>query len=357
MSDARGEAAGRSGVRHLVTVVIPCRNERGFINRCLDSVLATEYPIRDLEVIVVDGISDDGTRDILRDYEAAYDCVSVIDNPDRIVPKALNLGISKSRGSVIVRIDVHADYPPTYIPNLVSWLETSGADNVGGIAITLPASDTLVARAIARGLSHPFGVGNSHFRIGIGEPRWVDTVPFGCFRRELFERIGGFDEALVRNQDDEFNARLTQSGGRILLVPEITFRYYARGTLGKLWHMYYQYGYFKPLGIYKLGTVPTVRQIVPGAFVSIVLMTAVLSPWWAPALGLLLATVSIYLASVLLCSVFVGFRERELASLLLPLVFPTIHWAYGVGFLVGGARFLLFSRGRAAFGRAIPISR
>ncbi len=189
------------------------------------------------------------------------------------------MGIAAARGTVIVRMDAHVEYPRNYLSSLVGLLEQSGADNVGGVVQTLPANDSPIARAIACGMSHPLGVGNSHFRIGAAEDRWVDTVPFGCYRREVFDRIGLFDEELVRNQDDELNLRLIKHGGRILLSPRIVSKYFARDSLPKLWRMYYQYGYFKPLVVRKLGGVMTARQLLPPLFVLCLFATAIAAPW------------------------------------------------------------------------------
>jgi len=204
-----------------VTVIVPCRNERRYIAACLDSILATAYPADRLEVLVVDGASDDGTRDAVRAYAAREPRVRLLDNPRRSAPAALNLGIRAARGEIIARMDAHVVYPPHYLPVLVEALLETGADNVGCPIVTLPADESATARAIACALSHPFGVGNSRFRIGSAVRREVDTVPFGCFRRDVFDRVGLFDEELIRNQDDEFNFRLIRSGGRVLLVPDV----------------------------------------------------------------------------------------------------------------------------------------
>src|SRR5688572_7628844 len=198
-----------------VTVILPCRNEARYIGPCLDSILAGAYPADLLEILVVDGHSTDETRALVKDYAARHPQVRLLDNPARIVPTALNIGIRAATGDVIARMDAHVIYPPEYLPRLVAALEESGADNVGGCVITLPADGTATAQAIAIALGQPFGVGNSHFRIGSPKARFVDTVPFGCFRRELFNRVGMFDEELVRNQDDEFNARIISRGGKI----------------------------------------------------------------------------------------------------------------------------------------------
>ena len=218
--------------RPRVSIVMPCRNEAAYIGPCLDSVLATDYPLDRMEVLVADGRSDDGTREIVERCAAQHPCVRLLDNPARITPAALNTAIRVATGDVIIRMDAHGVYPRDYVPRLVRALEETGADNVGGVVITLPADDTPSARAIALAFSHPLGVGNAYFRIGVAGPRWVDTVPFGCFRRELFDRVGMFDEEMVRNQDDEFNLRLIGHGGRILLLPDVVARYYARRSLG-----------------------------------------------------------------------------------------------------------------------------
>ncbi|MDP3910739.1 MAG: glycosyltransferase family 2 protein, partial [Gemmatimonadales bacterium] len=246
-----------------VTVILPCRNEARYIGPCLDSILSASYAPERLEVLVVDGMSDDGTRAVVAEYAAAHPRIQLLDNPSRIVPTALNVGIRAAAGDVIARMDAHVVYPPEYLPRLVAALEESGADNVGGCIITLPADGTAVAQAIAIALGHPFGVGNSHFRIGARAARLVDTVPFGCYRRDVFARIGEFDEELVRNQDDEFNHRLVASGGRVLLLPDVVSYYYARGSFRQVARMFYQYGAFKPLVARKVGRIMTLRQLVP----------------------------------------------------------------------------------------------
>ena len=171
----------------LVTVIVPCRNEGKWIGQCLQSILDNDYPADCLEVLVVDGMSNDETRQVIESFAAKHSKLRLVNNEKRITPAAMNLGIAAAGGSVIVRMDAHVEYPTHYISSLVKLLEQSGADNVGGVCQTLPAGDSAVAKAVALGMSHPLGVGNSHFRIGAAEDRWVDTVPFGCYRREVFE--------------------------------------------------------------------------------------------------------------------------------------------------------------------------
>jgi len=323
-----------------VSVVIPCRNERRYIVKCLESILGNDYE-SDLEILVVDGASDDGTRELLQESARRWPRVRVLDNPARTTPAALNIGIQNAGGSIIVRMDAHCTYPDNYISVLVRWLEQSGADNVGGVCRTLPGSDALIARAIAVAFSHPFGVGNSYFRIGTTTPRWVDTVPFGCYRRSVFERIGLFDEELVKNQDDELNQRLLKNGGRILLVPDVTVDYYARDSIGKVARMYYQYGYFKPLVARKLGRVGTLRQVIPAAFVLALTLSLLLASWIEIARWALVGIGGSYLAALLIAIVSSISHNGLRVSSLLGLVFPAIHFSYGWGSLQGFLHFVV----------------
>lgn len=330
-----------------VSVIIPCRNERAHIGACLDALLATTYPHDRLEILVVDGISDDGTRETLAQYADRHSMIRVLDNERRVTPSALNIGVVNSRGDVIMPLGAHNESPPEYIPTLVRYLMERGADNVGGILLTEPGGPGPIARAIALAMAHPFGVGNSMFRIGVTQPRWVDTVPFGCYRRQVFDRIGLFDEELIRNQDDELNLRLVRSGGRILLVPEIVSRYYARGSLGKAWRMYYQYGYFKPLVIRKIGAVLTGRQLVPAAFVLALVLSAVLSLISPIGRWMLAAIVAAYLIALGVAIAPAVRRHGVAASLCLTAAFPVLHLSYGSGFLRGALDFLVLRRGGA----------
>ncbi len=318
-----------------VSIIIPCRNEAGYIERCLDSVLASDYPQHLLEILVADGRSNDGTRDILGRYCAAHPSVLLLDNPQGTAPAALNVGIRAASGQVIIRMDAHVLYPPDYISRLVRGLEESGADNVGGVLQTVPAADTPVARAIAIGMSHRFGVGNSHFRVGVQEPREVDTVPFGCFRREVFTRVGLFDEELIRNQDDEFNFRLISRGGRVLLLPEVSCRYFAWRSLRQLARMYYQYGYFKPLVARKVRRVMTVRQLIPGLLVAGLSTLGLLSLWSSTARVMLSLLVSLYASLVAVSALAALRRHGGRCALALAAVFPVLHFSYGAGFILG----------------------
>lgn len=340
-----------------VSVILPCRNEARHIGVCLDSILASGYPPDKVEVLVVDGMSDDATRETVAQYTAAHPRIRLLDNPGRIVPTALNIGIGAATGEVVIRMDGHVVYPPEYIPRLVAGLLSSGADNVGGCMITLPADGTIFAQAIAIALGHPFGVGNSRFRIGARESQLVDTVPFGCFRRDVFQRVGLFDEELVRNQDDEFNHRLIRKGGRVLLLPDVVCYYYARGSLGKVARMFYQYGAFKPLVARKVGRVMTLRQLVPAMFVTGLAGAALGALFWVPAALAGAAIAGVYAAGVAACALPVARSHSARCALALAAVFPVVHLSYGVGFLRGLRDMLLKRRGPWRDPAAVPLSR
>ncbi|MGH7721175.1 MAG: glycosyltransferase family 2 protein [Gemmatimonadaceae bacterium] len=340
----------------LVSIVIPCRNEASYIGPCLESILASEYAPDRLEVLIADGRSDDGTREVIREFTAKHPSVRMVDNDRQVTPTAMNAAIAVARGDVIMLLSAHSTIPPLYVRTLVDSLITSGADAVGGVVMTRPGNNTVIARAIAAAMAHPFGVGNSYYRIGIGEPRWVDTVPFGCYRRQVFDRIGLFDEDLVRNQDDEFNMRLLMHGGRLLLVPHVVSEYFARDSLAKLWRMFYQYGYFKPLVVQKVGAVLTARQVVPAALVAGMALSA-LVPLAAPryALGAV-AVPALYAVGCAAAGMALARRHGLFVGASTVLVFFVLHFSYGAGYLKGLLDFFAGGR-RMRDGRTVPLSR
>lgn len=340
-----------------VSVILPCRNEARIIGSCLESIIQNEYPKERLELLVVDGRSDDGTKEIVNEFCRKFPWIRLLDNNCGITPAALNIGVKSASGQIVLRMDAHTLYPPDYIGKLVEWIERSKADNVGGICITQPGNQTPKAQAIAIGLSHPWGVGNSHFRIGVPAPKWVDTVPFGCYRREVFDKIGLFDERLVRNQDDEFNHRLIKSGGRILLVPEIVSYYTARESLGKLWIMYYQYGYFKPLAARMIGAVMTMRQLVPSAFVTSLVLTAALAPW-SNFMAVCFGSIIISYGVLDLCiGVSVAAKRGLRCGFWSMVVFPVLHISYGLGYLKGLLDFFILRKQKGTDSFALRLSR
>lgn len=317
----------------MLSVICPIYNEEKYIAKCIDSILAQDYPKDDLEVIFVDGMSSDRTREIVAEYSAKYPFIRLIDNPDRIVPPAMNIGIKASVGDIIVRLDAHAVFPQNYLSELVKNLHELDADNVGGVCRTLPINDTPVCRSIAYVLSSSFGMGNSHFRIGADSIKEVDTVPFGCFKRELFERIGYFDEELTRNQDDEFNGRIIKNGGKIFLLPDLVIDYFARDTVAKVYKMFYQYGLFKPLVNKKLGQPATIRQFFPLLFVLGLILGPLTFLISSAFIWLYLGVLLVYLT---LAAVFSSKESRSLKEVLIKIwVYFVVHFAYGWGYING----------------------
>jgi glycosyltransferase involved in cell wall biosynthesis len=340
-----------------VSVVVPCFNEVKNIRSCLDSVVANDFPKDQLELLVVDGQSDDGTREIVLEFSKRYSWIRLLENVRRITPVAMNIGVQAAEGQILIRMDAHTVYPSNYISGLVAWLIKSKADNVGGISIVKPGDQSAKAHAIAYALSHPWGVGNSHFRIGAAEPKWVDTVPFGCYWKEMFDTIGLYNEALIRNQDDELNHRLIKQGGRILLVPEIASFYTARESLQKLWTMFYQYGYFKPLAVRAIGTVMTTRQLIPSFFLLCTICAAILAPWSDAMAVLFTAIIIAYAAIDLTVSLRAAIERGRGCGLWSMVVFPILHISYGIGYAHGILDFLVLRKSKTSEAIVLQLSR
>jgi cellulose synthase/poly-beta-1,6-N-acetylglucosamine synthase-like glycosyltransferase len=340
-----------------VSIIIPCRNEAGFISACVESLDGNDYPKDRLEVLVVDGMSDDGTGAVLETLAKRYPYLRVLSNPRKTVPVAMNLGIAAAQGEIVMRIDAHYEYAANYISRLVDCLEENNADNVGGCLVMRPANKSALARAIAVGVSHPFGIGNAYYRIGASQPIQVDTVPFGCYRRDVFERIGVFDEEMTRNQDIELNRRLVRHGGKILLVPDIVLYGHARDSLRKLARMYFQYGYFNPLVIRKSRGRITSRQIVTPTFALSLMIGAVLAPWLSIARWFLAAVLGAYALPLVGYSTATAVKHGIGCGLWMLVVFPTLHLSHGLGFLKGFLDANILRRTIAKHAESISLTR
>jgi glycosyltransferase involved in cell wall biosynthesis len=324
-----------------ISVIVPCYNEVKFIEQVVRNIATQDYPAQKMEVIFSDGMSEDGTREKLRALALEYSFIRTIDNPERFVPTALNRAIKVATGEVIVRLDAHAIYPLNYLTRLVSRLITGDAENVGGVWETKAGADTNEARAIVLATSHPLGIGNASYRLGGNEESYVDTVPYGCFKRSLFDRIGFFDEDLLRNQDDEFNGRIIKHGGKILMLPDVKIGYFARESRAKLRRMFYQYGLFKPLVNIKLGAPATLRQFVPPLFVGWLCVMSVCALFYFPGLIVLMATVLLYVLSIVTVSIRIA-QPRSLSLVRETMfTFPSIHFSYGIGYIFGLYRYVL----------------
>lgn len=320
-----------------VSVIMPVRDEAPYILRSLESVLAQEYPADRLEVIVSDGRSTDGTRDIVELVRRGCERVHLIDNPGRTAPAGLNAAVRAAQGDILIRVDGHCEIPPQYVSRCVSHLKTDGVDAVGGAVTTVGESH--LAKAIALAMSSWFGVGGSKFRTVRGETLFVDTVAFPAYPRDVLERAGPFDEELVRNQDDEYNYRLRKAGSKILLAADVSSRYYSRSSLKSLFRQHFQYGYWKVRVLQKHPKQMIGRQFVPPLFVASLIFAALLAPITHWGGDLLLFIVGSYLVASLVGSVLAVQSEGIGLLPLLPMVFAVIHFAYGSGFLVGLAHF------------------
>lgn len=327
-----------------VSVIIPCRNEKAFINKLLLNILEQDYPKEFLEIFIIDGESNDGTDLIIKDFGTKYSHIKFINNPYKTVPFALNIGIKKATGNIILRMDAHSSYQNNYISQLVYYLIKLKADNVGGVCITTPVNHTLKAQALALVTSNSFGIGNAMFRLEPKEIIEVDTVPFGCFRRTVFEKIGLFDQQLIRNQDDELNARLKQNGGKIFLIPSIKIIYIAREHFKKIFTMFFQYGFFKPLVNKKIKRPASFRQFVPLFFV-IYLFLLPFTVFFSLNYFLNYAIPAlIYLLLNIIVSIKISTKKRNFK--LLPYLiagFFLVHFSYGYGYLLGIFKFWIFN--------------
>ena len=319
-----------------VSLLVAVRNESDYIQDCISSIITQTYPVANLEVIILDGGSTDDTRQIIEGLITGYQNYRLVINPKGIQSAAWNLGIDISHGEIISIVSGHVILAPDYVAKAVETLQRTGADLVGGT--TRAISTEVVGQAIALAMSSPFGVGGARHRYTEIEEE-TDSVFMGFCRRSLYEKIGNFDEELVRNQDDEFSYRLTKAGGRIVCYPEIISYYHTRSTLNSLWKQYFQYGLWKVRVLQKHPGQMLPRQFVPLAFVLAViagLLIAFLAPWgWMPLTALVVA----YLLANLAATVFTASKQGWRYFWLLPFAFATLHISYGLGFLVGLFKF------------------
>lgn len=310
-----------------LSVVVPLRNGAADLPACLDAILSQDYPTA-VDVVLAVGPSQDATLDIAEEAAAHDDRVRVVTNPSGRTPAALNAGIAASKGDVVARVDGHAVIPPGYLKQAVQTLVETGADNVGGIQHAV--GTTPFEEAVAAAMTSRFGVGNASFHYG-GKPGPTDTVYLGVFRRSALDRVGGFDESLIRNQDYELNWRIRDTGGVVWFDPELRVRYRPRSSLRGLARQYFEYGQWKREVLRRHPRSTKLRQLVaPAAVVANaggLVLAAVHSPRW-------LAVPGVYAGAAVGASVLAG-RDRGAAILLrLPAVFATMHHSWGVGFLL-----------------------
>ena len=311
-----------------VSVIIPVYNEERYIEGCLNSLIDQSYPRDEMEWVVIDGNSSDRTVEILQKYAERYPII-LLNNKKRETPSSLNMGIRHASGRYIIRFDAHAAFPPDYIEKCVKCLETVDADNVGGFIET--KAEGFMGAAIAKILSSPFGVGESAFRTG-RRSGYVDTVPFGAFRREVFDRIGLFNEDLLRSEDNDINARILKSGGKVYLSEAIHSTYFCRDTVPKFLMQGLQNGNVLFRTIIRNPRAMRLRHMIPFFFLLSVILLPVLGSFFAPLRWLFLAEITAYL---LLDLSFSFFRGRAGEGFITFWLYPLFHLTYGLGSLLG----------------------
>lgn len=316
---------------------MPVRNEGGFISRALDGVLSQTYPSEKFEVIVIDGSSTDGTVETVHKYQQKYKNIHLVNNPQKIVPTGMNLALPLASGSIIIRVDGHCIIDADYVKNCVRYLSTGEIDGVGGPMKTI--GENRLSKTIALAMSSKFGVGGSAFRTTSENTVYVDTVPFPAYTRQIVQQAGGYDEELIRNQDDEYNYRIRDLGGKILLASDIQSVYYSRGALDKLWKQYFQYGYWKVRVFQKHPKQMSLRQFVPPLFVSTLALFIIFSLLFSWGWLLLVGLATAYIIACLIASLQTSIKNGWNHFLLLPICYSILHLSYGLGFIGGLVKF------------------
>ena len=320
-------------VSPLVSIVVPMRNEINDIDKSIDSFLHQDYPSDCYEVIIADGDSDDGSSEKIQEYVNSNPNLKVVRNRKRVRAAGVNIGIKLAEGEIIVIMDFHVVYPPSYVTECVKLLNAGMGDNVGGVIETRPGSNTLIARCIALILKHRFGVGGSRFRI-CNKSGFVDTVPFGAFKKSLIDKIGLFDERLVRTEDNEFNSRIIKYGGRIFMSSSIRSIYYSRSTISGLCKQAYGSGKSHISTLLVGAYAFQLRHFIPLVFF-LSIIVGVLGWIWAPLFILMGISLGAYTVGSLIATFDIVKKDRIECVAVLPWLFFLYHFTYGFGTLMG----------------------
>lgn len=314
-----------------VSVIIPCRNEELHIAECILSIIRGTYPSEQTEILVVDGSSEDNTEKIVTQLKDTYTNITILQNPKRIFPAAVNVGVKYSTGEYLLILGAHALFSTDYIEKCINAAMKYDADNVGGILITTGLNKGVIGKSINKVLSSSFGVGNATFRTGSKDVTEVDTVFGGCYKKEVFEKIGYFNEHLISSSDMEFNKRLKRSGGKIFLIPDIIVNYYTRNTLNSFFKNNLRNGYWAiyPIGLTTFIPV-SLRHFVPLLFLLSIVGCLLLSLIFPFFLWVLLAEMSLYLIASIGAS-FSSIPINILFATTMPLLFLSLHLLYGLG--------------------------
>lgn len=318
-----------------VSIIVPCFNEEATIAQLLNAIYDQDFTRADMEVLIADGLSTDGTRAEINKFHQNHAELSlkVIDNPKRLIPSGLNLAIAAAKGAYIVRLDAHCVPRPDYLLRSIEALESGRGWSVGGVWEIKPSGPGWLAASIATAASHPLGVGDAFYRFA-NQAREVDTVPFGSFSKELISRVGDFDENLHANEDYEFNTRIRRAGGKIWLDPEIRSTYFARPTLAELARQYARYGFWKARMLRRYPSSLRPRQAVPPLFVLSLLVLPLASLIWPGLLWVLLVEVVSYILLLLGAALLKTLEVKQIKLLVgIPLAMATMHLSWGASFL------------------------
>ncbi len=328
-----------------VSIIVLCMNEENYIDSCLDSLIKNDYNKKYLEIIIVDGMSTDRTREIVKQYIKKYNFIKIVNNLKLITSSAFNIGIKASKYDVVMFIGAHAIYRENYISKLVNGLYKYKADNIGGVRET-KIGNTILSKAIGIIISHPFAAGNTYHRTGSNKIRKVDTVFGGCYRREVFKQIGYFNEKLIRTQDREFNARLIEHGGKIILDPSVRCTYFPRTNFKS----FYKWNYLGAFWIYYARRFTktkmlSIRNFIPLLFVGwhlFGIIPSILSPNLIP---FILIPVIIYWSLATYFSIEVAWKQKcfDLAPIMV-ILFGATHYGYGVGGIIGLLKAILLGK-------------
>lgn len=316
-----------------VSIVIPMRNEEKFIGRCLNSILASDYPANRFEIIIVDGMSTDQSRRIVNEYILKYKNIKLLDNPQKIRAAANNIGIKAANGEIIISMDSHVIYATDYIRQCVKLLQTTGAANVGGIQQAVGYN--YITETIALATTTPLGIGDAEFRYAKKE-KWVDTVYLGAWYKEFLMKIGLFNEEWQINADYELNYRIRKTGSRILLSPQIKCQYFVRDSLIKLAKQYFSYGTWRVKTIDAHPDSIRWRHLIPPLlmlwlFFSFIFLLSGLRYWYFPLIT--------YLVYTLFASAVISIQKGIKYFPLLCPTFWVLHLSWGIGFYFGIIRF------------------
>jgi len=324
--------------RNKVSIVLPVHNEEKTISKTLESLLNNDY--KDIEIIVVDGMSTDSTMKIVEEYVSKYSTnIKIFQNPKEYTPSGLNIGIQNASGKYIMIASGHATYSENYISACIEAIESNLCDVAGGLMETLPRANTPKAIAISEVLKHPFGIGGAKYRTGVETNKYVDTVAYGIYKKEIFENIGLFDERLIRNQDIEFNLRLKRAGYRIMLISQAKSYYLARDTFKKLWENNYSNGFWVTYSSKYVKRAYKLRHLIPLFFV--VYLLTLLITWFIPIIPTFLKLLCVipfllYLTLVTTFSLKIAHKHRNFKLFFYSLItFLTLHTSYGIGSIFG----------------------